>query len=549
VYGADNDLIIPVNSVRYQNQYYQESPWKKGQLQGINYYKYTSSGYVPKKNISYLYTDYRVSTVIAGTKIERIHPFVNLGCTNGQVTYDQYQGSTYASYFNYFDVPIEIGIRKPTTTYTTEYDDNGNPTITTAENVAYSSLSHLFPTSKTIAGSAGEIWKTDITYPRDYAGISVYDQMIAKNQVGIPIEQKSYKIKNSTTTYLEGSRTNYGFWNGTAWTSSPTNIIVPQTVETQKSGYGYETRNQYLAYDNQSHVKSVNSTNGPKTSYIYGYGGSYPIAQVINADYSTIESLLGGQINVDNFRNMLNPTDALVNSFLAPLRVTSNLPNAQINTYTYKPLVGMTSATDARSNTVYYEYDSFQRLVNIKDQFGNIKMHYCYNYTGQTTNCMTPGIIYAKLSLYSTSSGMVYGYNHTFRNYTVTLYSDAACTSTYVAPANLVVNYTDAMTTTGINGTNTYTYINQVTVLAGNYVANTGDIDVEGCLLDAGGTQAQAPAQSKSAQTAKSTASTASKTTSGGGTTNGLPGDGDPPVACTTSVIAITTGTGYTPVN
>ncbi|MBB5648150.1 hypothetical protein [Pedobacter cryoconitis] len=53
---------------------------------------------------------------------------------------------------------------------------------------------------------------------------------------------------------------------------------------------------------------------------------------------------------------------------------------AQIKTYTYKPLVGMTSMIDSRGQTTYYEYDNTQRLKNIKDQKGNIIKSTIYHY-------------------------------------------------------------------------------------------------------------------------------------------------------------------------
>ena len=49
-------------------------------------------------------------------------------------------------------------------------------------------------------------------------------------------------------------------------------------------------------------------------------------------------------------------------------------------TYTYKPLVGMTSQTDAKGMTTYYEYDAFQRLKTVKDQNGNILKQTDYHY-------------------------------------------------------------------------------------------------------------------------------------------------------------------------
>ena len=60
-------------------------------------------------------------------------------------------------------------------------------------------------------------------------------------------------------------------------------------------------------------------------------------------------------------RNML-PTDCLV------------------TTYTYKPLVGMTSATDPSGKTTYYDYDDSGRLKTIKDDDENVLKEIKYKY-------------------------------------------------------------------------------------------------------------------------------------------------------------------------
>jgi YD repeat-containing protein len=56
---------------------------------------------------------------------------------------------------------------------------------------------------------------------------------------------------------------------------------------------------------------------------------------------------------------------------------------SQMTTFTYNPLVGMTSSTDPKGETTYYEYDNFQRLMNIKDKDGNVIKHMTYHYKGQ----------------------------------------------------------------------------------------------------------------------------------------------------------------------
>jgi len=57
---------------------------------------------------------------------------------------------------------------------------------------------------------------------------------------------------------------------------------------------------------------------------------------------------------------------------------------ALMSTYTYIPMVGMTTHCDESNRIAYYIYDAFGRLKLIKDQYGNILKRYDYEY--QTTN-------------------------------------------------------------------------------------------------------------------------------------------------------------------
>lgn len=54
--------------------------------------------------------------------------------------------------------------------------------------------------------------------------------------------------------------------------------------------------------------------------------------------------------------------------------------DAQMNTFTYEPLTGMTSQCDANNRVSYYEYDSLGRLKLIRDQDKNIVKTFQYNY-------------------------------------------------------------------------------------------------------------------------------------------------------------------------
>jgi uncharacterized protein YjhX (UPF0386 family) len=59
---------------------------------------------------------------------------------------------------------------------------------------------------------------------------------------------------------------------------------------------------------------------------------------------------------------------------------------AQMTTYTYDPLIGITSQCDLNNRITYYVYDG-TRLTYIRDQDKNIVKKYCYKYNGQPQAC------------------------------------------------------------------------------------------------------------------------------------------------------------------
>jgi YD repeat-containing protein len=140
----------------------------------------------------------------------------------------------------------------------------------------------------------------------------------------------------------------------------------------------FESRLHYYSYDDKGNVTTVSKENDVKKTYLWGYNKTYPVAEIIGTDYNTASGYIS-QATLDN-----PPDDATFRSYLDNLR---NIPNALGTTFTYKPLVGMTSMTDANGRTTYYEYDDFGRLSLIRDQNNNILKKFCYNYQGQQEQC------------------------------------------------------------------------------------------------------------------------------------------------------------------
>ena len=64
--------------------------------------------------------------------------------------------------------------------------------------------------------------------------------------------------------------------------------------------------------------------------------------------------------------------------YLDELRLHPEL--ARMKTFTHLPLIGVSSATDDRNVTAYYEYDALNRLKLVRDFEGNILKRYTYKY-------------------------------------------------------------------------------------------------------------------------------------------------------------------------
>lgn len=128
------------------------------------------------------------------------------------------------------------------------------------------------------------------------------------------------------------------------------------------------------AYDGYGNLLEKYQPGEAREVYLWGYNKTYPVAKIIGSDYSTISAWVTPSI-------LDNPANAgALRTHLASIR--SNLAGtaAQVDAYTFEPLVGMTSVTDSKGLIRFYEYDHFMRLKNIKDHDGNILKSYQYHY-------------------------------------------------------------------------------------------------------------------------------------------------------------------------
>lgn len=73
-------------------------------------------------------------------------------------------------------------------------------------------------------------------------------------------------------------------------------------------------------------------------------------------------------MTIDALSQVSAPDVAKLKSF----RNNANLKDAFVSTFTYQPLVGVTSMTDSSGMTTYYSYDGLGRLTETYYYEGNV---------------------------------------------------------------------------------------------------------------------------------------------------------------------------------
>ncbi|MEO9484345.1 MAG: hypothetical protein ABJG47_12890 [Ekhidna sp.] len=248
---------------------------------------------------------------------------------------------------------------------------------------------HNWPTSIKTHLSDGSVSEEKLTYPIDYTAIvsgSPIDSLVAKNAISQPVEKSFWKdgtlVDAKATVFHDFSdvlsaKENLDF--------NRSNTYIPSTDG--QSFVGFEKTAEVKVRDSYGNPLEIESINGITTSYIWGYNSSYPIAKVENVSYSALTTFISNLQALSNADDDTCwgtiPTDcneSELRNALNSLRNEPTLSAAFITTYTYDPLVGVTSITDVNEHTTFYEYDEFNRLRQIVDQDRNIIQAYEYNY-------------------------------------------------------------------------------------------------------------------------------------------------------------------------
>lgn len=206
-------------------------------------------------------------------------------------------------------------------------------------------------------------------YPDQISDSQILDELVSLNRINVPVKSEFYKVAQSggemnllkTEEKLFGKNANTG------------NNILPVEIISKKSfGQDY-SRVVYNKYDQLGNPLYISRESGSKICYIWGWNNLLPIAKIENADYLEVAQALG---LLEEDVEELDETDM---NIIDGLR--DNLTKANVTTYNYDPLIGITSITDSRGYTIYYQYDEFNRLESVRDDGNNLIQDYQYHYS------------------------------------------------------------------------------------------------------------------------------------------------------------------------
>lgn len=345
--------------------------WKRGSPTVTEYFVNKGGAYTRIKRIENDYTVYNFQKVNVGFfAFSNCYPLLVRWDANLGLRKDEAK-----SYFQYNDIPVETGLKK--LTKTTEYNYTDAGTIATETNYAYDHLDNQYQVSSvTKILSNGSILKSEYTYPKDVsASSSIYQEMVNRNMLSNIVN-----IEN----YLDGQFTDGVYTTYYAW---PNNIIAPSAVETKTGSADPALRLRFFGYNSRGNVLGVSKGFDVKYSYIWGHNQTLPIVMGENIDNATLEikvALAMTIAGITKLEDITDPGNAAAQktkwkNFNISLK--NSLPaNARVTTYTYKPLVGITSQTDFNGVTTYYLYDYANRLYSVLDNSGNILKTYKYHY-------------------------------------------------------------------------------------------------------------------------------------------------------------------------
>ncbi|WP_188315908.1 hypothetical protein [Chitinophaga agrisoli] len=352
----------------YNTVYYPE--WKQQPLllQTIQY-KYENGVYKPVKDVRYDYKELPVKK-IKTLKIWDYEPDIHHGSlisTTSNIWFYLDKNPHRFLYYNYY---VSCGKYVKTSEITGDYTDGADSLVTKID-YQYNENNDLSKESSTNSKSEA----TETIYK--YTGDLDYTSLISQNMLSLPVQQETHISGKS----IAGSILKYNDFGGITeryQLSTPAPVTPVAYTAAATVPPLYERKESVFYNINGKTVQQIKVENSINTIYIWSYANQFPVAEIRNADYATVQAVLGATAITDFA--VKNPTPAEAEAFVVALRSDARLKDAAIATYVFDPLVGVISMRDNRNQKYSYDYDAYGRLQTERDQNGSILKQYDYQY-------------------------------------------------------------------------------------------------------------------------------------------------------------------------
>ncbi|KAA2242668.1 RHS repeat protein [Chitinophaga agrisoli] len=294
---------------------------------------------------------------------------------SGQVIIGQEIPGDYNKYYTSAQIYLPTDKFKQSSVNSIEHGDD-NSTLTKQIDYTYNDP-YFLPYKTVETNSMGKSVEKYTWYAGDFNnGVANVQTLKNNNMIGLP-------LKTSTSVagkIVKGEIFTRDDKGNIANVYEYENDLMPAMPAHDPATYiaqGFKQRNA-LTYNTNNRLTEFKKDDDAAT-ILWGYNSTYPVAEITNATYQEVLTVLG-QTVIDQLASANPGTDAQVRTALNVLRTDARLKKAIVKTFTYNPLVGMTSQTDPMGIITFYEYDGAGRLKRTKDKDGKILKQYDYQY-------------------------------------------------------------------------------------------------------------------------------------------------------------------------
>lgn len=232
-----------------------------------------------------------------------------------------------------------------------------------------------------------------IYYPNDLSSEPNIQDLININKTNLLIKTENYRGEYDLNSNNPSQQQNLISSNKIDFqkNQNTNNLVLPSTTYISIGSNPFEKIVTYDLYDSRNKILQFTDKTGLPRTIIYGYNQTQPIAKIEGATYAQImqafslsttdtSSYLGLDIVKKSDLDIDDTSEQNLLTALDTFRNNTAFKDFKITTYTYDPLIGVTSVTSPNGMKEFYKYNTQNKLEKVLDADHNILKEYKYQY-------------------------------------------------------------------------------------------------------------------------------------------------------------------------